>query len=103
MWEAWLRDLAVDLTGANLGDGATDLSAGAQAVVPAAWRDLSLVDVLSLWEAARETADRVLNNVNPRLAVEVFLADAARGHGATTYVAGVDPFATQAWQRVALS
>jgi hypothetical protein len=50
---------------------------------------------VSLWRAARETADRIQSNVNPRLAIEVFLRDVARGRSETVeavgseYVSGV--------------
>ncbi|MHB8508186.1 MAG: DNA polymerase III subunit [Candidatus Dormibacteria bacterium] len=102
VWEAWLRDLAVASVGASEEVGATAAAAGAPPVVAAAWRDLSVPDLLSLWESARETADRILNNVNPRLAVEVFLADAASGRGSTPFAAGIDPFAPPSWRHVAL-
>ena len=61
-WEWWLRDTAAARAG---GAEAND----------AAWSDIDLPQVLRLWESVREAADRVENNVNPRLAIEVFLAD----------------------------
>ena len=64
-WEWWLRDAAA-------------AGAGGEAIgLPGGWRAISLDLVLDLWESAREAADRVENNVNPRLAIEVFLADVA--------------------------
>jgi DNA polymerase-3 subunit delta' len=70
-WEWWLRDAAA--TRAGEASTATD---GVLA-------QLELGGLLDLWESAREAADRVENNVNPRMAIEVFLADVARaGSGA---------------------
>jgi DNA polymerase III delta prime subunit len=64
-WEWWLRDVAA---GRATEGGSAE---------PRAWDGVGLGDVLDLWESAREAADRVENNVNPRLAIEVFLADVA--------------------------
>ena len=88
VWEAWLRDFAISRAGAPELTGASDPSepqddgrhpavsgaAWAEAASPA-WSAVGLEQVLTIWESAREAADRVYNNVNPRLAVEVFLAD----------------------------
>jgi DNA polymerase-3 subunit delta' len=65
-WEWWLRDFAAVRAGSDQ-----------STAMPLAWRSVSLAAVLGLWESAREAADRVENNVNPRLAIEVFLADVA--------------------------
>lgn len=58
-WEAWLRDLA------------HRRAAGSSEI----WAAADLASILDIWESAREAADRVENNVNPRMAIEVFLAD----------------------------
>ncbi|HEV3232844.1 MAG TPA: hypothetical protein VG245_11400 [Candidatus Dormibacteraeota bacterium] len=77
VWEAGLRDLAVALA------GAPELAA---AGVEAA--GVTVEDAVSLWRSARETADRVQSNVNPRLAIEVFLSEVARGRGALVEAVG---------------
>jgi len=64
-WEWWLRDLAVAAAPPDLPLGSLPPTA-----------------VLDLWESVREAADRVRNNVNPRLAIEVFLADVQRAAAA---------------------
>ncbi|MEA2645856.1 MAG: polymerase subunit delta [Chloroflexota bacterium] len=79
-WEWWLRDVAAArVEGTAAGDAAAD--------------GIDIADLLRLWESAREAADRVENNVNPRLAIEVFLADvqALRRDGAVPapFAAGV--------------
>ncbi|MGI8607892.1 MAG: ATP-binding protein [Candidatus Dormibacteria bacterium] len=98
-WECWLRDFAAgragaaDLTEGPIEPDASPLAGAADsepAVSAAAWAEaadtrlagLSLAAVLSIWESAREAADRVENNVNPRLAIEVFLADVRRANAA---------------------
>jgi len=68
-WETWLRDLAVSRA------GAPELAGEPGAV----WPDLPDDALSGLWRSAREAHDRVLNNVNPRLAIEVFLSDVATG------------------------
>jgi DNA polymerase III subunit delta' len=72
IWEAQVRDLAVARAGAEglVGDQST------------LWPALPLSELLELWESVREAADRVENNVNPRLAIEVFLADVRRARAA---------------------
>ena len=102
-WETWIRDFsagragAADLTeGPHLPDASPLAGAAASepTVPPAAWAEASdpawgrvgLGGVVEIWSSAREAADRVENNVNPRLAIEVFLADvqrAVRGGAAT--------------------
>ena len=72
VWETQVRDLAFAQAGA-------DDVAGA---VPGTWPALPLPELLGLWESLREAADRVENNVNPRLAIEVFLADVRRAPAA---------------------
>jgi DNA polymerase-3 subunit delta' len=67
-WEWWLRDIAAARAGAKP-DGADG--------GPAEWQNVGLDAILDVWESAREASDRVENNVNPRLAIEVFLADVA--------------------------
>ena len=62
-----------------------DHAAGAQlagAVQPADWPAVTLRGLLEIWASLREAADRVENNVNPRLAIEVFLADVRRARAA---------------------
>jgi hypothetical protein len=41
-----------------------------------------LTGLIEIWASLREAADRVENNVNPRLAIEVFLADVRRSPAA---------------------
>jgi DNA polymerase-3 subunit delta' len=74
VWEFHLRDLAARRAGAPELSG-NAANSGAATV----WDDLSLSAILSLWESAREASDRVLNNVNPRMCIEVFFADVASG------------------------
>ncbi|MGB2938870.1 MAG: hypothetical protein WBD38_01025 [Candidatus Dormiibacterota bacterium] len=71
-WEWWLRDAAADRAAGE----ANSANVVGVATSPA-WQGVGLDAVLGLWESAREAADRVENNVNPRLAIEVFLADVA--------------------------
>jgi hypothetical protein len=73
VWETQVRDMA--LTQA----GAPELSGGGE---PADWPALTLTGLLEIWASLREAADRVENNVNPRLAIEVFLADVRRSPAA---------------------
>jgi DNA polymerase-3 subunit delta' len=68
VWETQVRDLAFVQAGA-------DDVAGA---VPGLWPALPLPELIGIWESLREAADRVENNVNPRLAIEAFLADVRR-------------------------
>ncbi|HEY8741429.1 MAG TPA: hypothetical protein VIN56_12655 [Candidatus Dormibacteraeota bacterium] len=70
-WEGWIRDFTAGRAGA--GDAAPS--------VPP-WSGIDLRALVRVWESAREAADRVENNVNPRLAIEVFLADVQREHAA---------------------
>ena len=98
-WECWLRDFAAGragaaditeapiepdprpLAGAAESGPAVSAAAWAEASDPA-WARLGLPAVVDIWSSAREAADRVENNVNPRLAIEVFLADVQRAHAA---------------------
>jgi hypothetical protein len=59
--------------------GAPELAGG---VEPADWPAVTLPGLLEIWASLREAADRVENNVNPRLAIEVFLADVRRAPAA---------------------
>jgi hypothetical protein len=94
-WECWLRDFtagragAADITEAPIQPDPSPLAGAADsepAVSPAAWAEASdpawghvqLPALIDIWASAREAADRVENNVNPRLAIEVFLADVQR-------------------------
>ena len=72
VWETQVRDLAVARAGVqeHAGDEST------------LWPALPLPGMLELWESVRAAADRVENNVNPRLAIEVFLADVRRARAA---------------------
>jgi len=72
VWETQVRDLAVARAGVK--DHAGDEST--------LWPALPLPGLLELWESVRAAADRVENNVNPRLAIEVFLADVRRARAA---------------------
>ena len=82
VWETAVRDLAFAQAGAGDLAGGRELGGAENALVAGAesgsWPVLPLSDLLDLWESAREAADRVENNVNPRLAIEVFLADVRR-------------------------
>ena len=98
-WESWLRDFAagragaVELTAGPMEPDASPLS-GAAASEPAVsaaawaeasdpkWADIALPALVGIWGSAREAADRVENNVNPRLAIEVFLSDVLRAQAA---------------------
>lgn len=73
VWETQVRDMAFSHA------GAPELAGGAQA---ADWPALTLPTLLGIWASLREAADRVENNVNPRLAIEVFLADIRRSPAA---------------------
>jgi DNA polymerase-3 subunit delta' len=73
VWETQVRDLAFSQA------GAAELSGGAG---PADWPALTMPSLLAIWASLREAADRVENNVNPRLAIEVFLADVRRSPAA---------------------
>jgi DNA polymerase-3 subunit delta' len=76
VWEFRLRDLAARRAGASaLTADPTPIDTSE----PTVWDDVSLGALLSLWESAREAGDRVQNNVNPRMCIEVFLADVAAG------------------------
>ena len=94
-WERWLRDFAAgragaaDITEGPVQPDASPLAGAADsepAVSPAAWAEasdprwarVSLPAITDIWASAREAADRVENNVNPRLAIEVFIADVQR-------------------------
>ena len=98
-WECWLRDFtagrvgAADLTEGPIEPDASPLAGAADsgpAVSAAAWAEasdprwaqVSLPALLDIWTSAREAADRVENNVNPRLAIEVFLADVQQARSA---------------------
>ncbi|HXA42111.1 MAG TPA: hypothetical protein VNV65_04255 [Candidatus Solibacter sp.] len=72
VWETQVRDLSLASA------GAPELTGGA----PGAWPSMSLSHLLDVWASLREAADRVENNVNPRLAIEVFLADVRRAPAA---------------------
>ena len=73
VWETQVRDMAFSHA------GAPELAGGTQA---ADWPALTLPTLLEIWASLREAADRVENNVNPRLAIEVFLADIRRSPAA---------------------
>ena len=94
-WERWLRDFAAgragaaDITEGPVQPDASPLAGAADsepAVSPAAWAEasdptwahFSLAELADIWASAREAADRVENNVNPRLAIEVFISDVQR-------------------------
>ncbi|GAC1332631.1 MAG: DNA polymerase III subunit delta' [Candidatus Dormibacteria bacterium] len=96
-WECWIRDFSAGRAGApDVTEGAhqpdpSPLAGAADSeptVPPAAWAEASdpawahlrLSQMVDMWSSVREAADRVENNVNPRLAIEVFLADVQRGH-----------------------
>jgi DNA polymerase-3 subunit delta' len=72
VWETQVRDLAVARAGVQAQAG----------FETALWPALPLPELLDLWQSVREAADRVENNVNPRLAIEVFLADVRRARAA---------------------
>jgi DNA polymerase-3 subunit delta' len=72
VWETQVRDLAFAQAGAEDVAGA----------LPGSWPALPLPELIAIWESLREAADRVENNVNPRLAIEVFLADVRRAPAA---------------------
>jgi DNA polymerase III subunit delta' len=72
VWETSVRDLAVARAGAP----------GLAGDETAMWPALPLPELLALWESVRAAADRVENNVNPRLAIEVFLADVRHARAA---------------------
>ena len=72
VWETQVRDLAVARAGVQV-------QAGEETTL---WPALPLPELLELWESVRVAADRVENNVNPRLAIEVFLADVRRARAA---------------------
>ena len=72
VWETDVRDLAVARAGVQEQAG----------VETALWPTLPLPELLELWQSVRAAADRVENNVNPRLAIEVFLADVRRARAA---------------------
>jgi hypothetical protein len=91
-WECWIRDFAsgragaAELTAGQHQPDASPLAGGAAsepAVAPGAWAEASdpawsaitLPRLVGVWASVREAADRVENNVNPRLAVEVLMAD----------------------------
>jgi DNA polymerase III delta prime subunit len=67
-WETQVRDMAFSQA------GAPELTGGRAAD----WPDVTLPGLLEIWASLREAADRVENNVNPRLAIEIFLADVRR-------------------------
>jgi DNA polymerase-3 subunit delta' len=73
VWETQVRDMARSEA------GAPELAGG---VEPADWPAVTLPGLLEIWASLREAADRVENNVNPRLAIEVFLADVRRAPAA---------------------
>lgn len=94
-WEVWIRDFTAGRAGAaDTTEGAFQVDPAALAgaadaeptVPPAVWAEASdpawgrvgLPALLEMWSSAREAADRVENNVNPRLAIEVFIADVQR-------------------------
>ncbi|MEA2684276.1 MAG: polymerase subunit delta [Chloroflexota bacterium] len=93
-WEAWIRDFtagragaAETTTGAMPDPAALAGAADAGPSVPPAvwaeasdpaWSKVDLAGMVAMWSAVREAADRVENNVNPRLAIEVFIADVQR-------------------------
>ncbi|MFN2464675.1 MAG: hypothetical protein ABR598_00240 [Candidatus Dormibacteria bacterium] len=94
-WESWIRDFTAGRAGAaETTEGPTqpDTSALAGAadsepsVPPAVWAEASdpawsgvgLPSLVEMWTSVREAADRVENNVNPRLAIEVLMADVQR-------------------------
>jgi DNA polymerase-3 subunit delta' len=72
VWETQVRDLSITSAGAS------DLTGGR----PGPWPTMTLTHLLDVWASLREAADRVENNVNPRLAIEVFLADVRRAPAA---------------------
>lgn len=72
-WEVWIRDLTAGPASADTIEGA---------MPDRAWSKLELPALVEMWSAVREAADRVENNVNPRLAIEVFLADVQRARAA---------------------
>jgi len=69
VWETQVRDMAFSQA------GAPELAGGGRR---ADWPALTLTGLLDIWASLREAADRVESNVNPRLAIEVFLADVRR-------------------------
>ena len=96
-WECWIRDFSAGRAGAaELTEGQhqpdiSPLSGAAESeptVPPAVWAEASdpawahigLSQLVEIWASAREAADRVENNVNPRIAIEVFLADVQQAH-----------------------
>ena len=100
-WECWIRDFsagragAADVTEGSHEPDASPLAGAAPSaptVPPAAWAEasdpawahLKLPHLVDIWDSVREAADRVENNVNPRLAIEVFLADVQRAHRVAT-------------------
>jgi DNA polymerase-3 subunit delta' len=91
-WESWIRDFSAGRAGAaDTTEGPTQPDASALAgaadsapsVPPAVWAEASdtrwaaidLPALVAMWSSVREAADRVENNVNPRMAIEVFMAD----------------------------
>jgi hypothetical protein len=76
VWETYLRDAVLTRS------GAADIVTGSS---PPDWPDIGREALIGLWRSAREAADRLQNNVNPRLTVEAFLADVASG-GATSSI-----------------
>jgi len=77
-WESWLRDFTAGRAGAaDLTLGPTGPDAG-----DPNWANIALPALVDIWGSVREAADRVESNVNPRLAIEVFLADVQRAHAA---------------------
>jgi DNA polymerase-3 subunit delta' len=72
VWESQVRDLAVARAGVQ--EPANDHAT--------LWPALPLPELLDLWDSVRAAADQVENNVNPRLAIEVFLADVRRARAA---------------------
>jgi DNA polymerase III subunit delta' len=94
-WEVWIRDFtagragAVDITEGAIQPDPSALAGAADAeptVPPAVWAEASdpawarvgLPALVEIWTSVREAADRVENNVNPRLAIEVFISDVQR-------------------------
>lgn len=101
VWEGWLRDTCFQRVGAPELASSTEAVSGVPGLGGlAAWDELELPALLSLWESTREASERVLNNVNPRLAIEVFLGDVVRGFADADTTAPADYFGTGPWQRV---